>query len=116
MRTRSVNTEVLFNLSSSSNISDSLQRLGVGDGDTEMLVVGVDSDLEEVRGVVAGDTLGLTVAERTVRCSGDLGDGVCFSCGWIRVEGDGGTVLGLGRVVEVTSTFTLQNINMLMYR
>ena len=55
MRTRSVNTEVLFNLSSSSNISDSLQRLGVGDGDTEMLVVGVDSDIEEVRGVVAGD-------------------------------------------------------------
>ena len=55
MRTRSVNTEILFNLSSSSNITESLQRFGVGDQDKEVLVVGVNNDLEDVREVVTGD-------------------------------------------------------------
>ena len=55
MRTRSVNTEILFNLSSSSNITESLQRFGVGDEDKEVLVVGVNNDLDDVRGVLIGD-------------------------------------------------------------
>lgn len=59
MRTRSVNTEILFNLSSSSNITESLQRFGVGDGDKEILVVGVNNSLEDVREVVMGDWVGM---------------------------------------------------------
>merc|ERR1712227_316678 len=47
MRTRSVNTEILFNMSSSSNISDSLIKFGTGDTDKEILVVGVETDLLE---------------------------------------------------------------------
>ena len=42
-------------MSSSSNISDSLTKFGVGDTDKEILVVGVDNDLEDVRDVVDGD-------------------------------------------------------------
>ena len=59
MRTRSVNTEILFNLSSSSNITESLQRFGVGDEDKEVLVVGVNNTLEDVREVVTGEWVGL---------------------------------------------------------
>ena len=59
MRTRSVNTEILFNLSSSSNITESLQRFGVGDDDKEVLVVGVNNNMEDVREVVNGDWVGL---------------------------------------------------------
>lgn len=55
MRTRSVNTEILFNLSSSSNITESLQRFGVGDEDKEVLVVGVNNSLDDVREIVRGD-------------------------------------------------------------
>merc|ERR1719150_3155884 len=58
MRTRSVNTEILFNLSSSSNISDSLTKFGAaGDGDTAVLVaaVGEEARLEEARQAAQGD-------------------------------------------------------------
>ena len=55
MRTRSVNTEILFNMSSSSNITESLTKFGVGDTDTEILVASIDGDMETVRGAIAGD-------------------------------------------------------------
>ena len=74
MKTRSVNTEVggnnctrlsfsqsrysvqiLFNMSSSSNISDSLNKFGVGDAGTDMLVVGVNKDIEDAKQTVVGD-------------------------------------------------------------
>ena len=78
MKTRSVNTEVggnnvtglsshlarysvqiLFNMSSSSNISDSLNKFGVGDAGTEMLVVGVNKDIEDAKQTVVGDWVDL---------------------------------------------------------
>ena len=71
MKTRSVNTEVgqttavvtmlistvqiLFNLSSSSNITDSLNKFGAGDAATEIFVAGVDKDLEDAKQNVDGD-------------------------------------------------------------
>jgi len=55
MKTRSINTEILFNMSSSSNITDSLKRFGVDDAATEVLVAGVDKDLEEVKKTVDGE-------------------------------------------------------------
>ena len=39
LRTRSLNTELLFNLSSSSNISQSLQTFGAKETDTSVVVV-----------------------------------------------------------------------------
>ena len=42
-------------MSSSSNISDSLIKFGTGDTDNEILVVGVDNDLDDVRDVVDGE-------------------------------------------------------------
>jgi len=59
MKTRSVNTEILFNMSSSSNITDSLNKFGAGDTATEMLVVGVDKDIEEAKQTIDGDWVGL---------------------------------------------------------
>ena len=41
MKTRSINTEILFNLSSSSKITDSLNKFGGQDADTTFLVVSV---------------------------------------------------------------------------
>ena len=55
MKTRSVNTEVLYNLSSSKNITDSLVKFGVGDADTALVVAVVDNSLDRVREVVKGD-------------------------------------------------------------
>ena len=71
MKTRSVNTEVgqtlavvimlistvqiLFNLSSSSSITDSLNKFGAGDAATEIFVAGVDKDLEDAKQNVDGD-------------------------------------------------------------
>merc|ERR1712098_66859 len=55
MKTRSVNTEILFNLSSSSNITDSLNKFGAGDAATEIFVAGVDKDLEDAKQNVDGD-------------------------------------------------------------
>ena len=48
-------------MSSSSNISDSLNKFGVGDAATEMLVAGVDTDLEDVKQAVEGDWVELDV-------------------------------------------------------
>ena len=42
-------------MSSSSNITESLTKFGVGDKDTEILVACVDRDVDDVREVVAGD-------------------------------------------------------------
>ena len=49
--------KILFNLSSSSNISDSLTKFGAGDGDTAVLVaaVGEETRLEEARQAAQGD-------------------------------------------------------------
>jgi len=55
MKTRSINTEILFNLSSSSNISDSLNKFGGQDTDTTFLVVSVDNELDEAKEVIEGD-------------------------------------------------------------
>ena len=42
-------------MSSSTKISDSLNKLGVGDDGTEMLVAGVDKDIEDLMKTVVGD-------------------------------------------------------------
>ena len=42
-------------MSSSTKISDSLNKLGVGDDGTEILVAGVDKDIEDMKRTVAGD-------------------------------------------------------------
>ena len=42
MRTRSVNTEILFNLSSSRNITDSLKTFGATEKDRDILVCTLD--------------------------------------------------------------------------
>ena len=42
-------------MSSSSNITDSLNKFGVGDSDTEILVACVDGYMEAVRDAIAGD-------------------------------------------------------------
>ena len=55
MKTRSINTEILFNLSSSSNITDSLNKFGGQDADTTFLVVSVDKGLDEDKDVIEGD-------------------------------------------------------------
>lgn len=44
MTTKSVYTEILYNLSSSKNISESLKQFGVQDGDTDVLAVLVTKD------------------------------------------------------------------------
>lgn len=49
MTTRSVTTEILFNLSSSKNITDSLQKFGIGDNDRDLLAIVIgDSEGEEL--------------------------------------------------------------------
>ena len=42
MRTRSVNTEILFNLSSSRNITESLKTYGATERDTDILLCRID--------------------------------------------------------------------------
>jgi tRNA threonylcarbamoyladenosine modification (KEOPS) complex Cgi121 subunit len=42
MRTRSVNTEILFNLSSSRNITESLKTFGATERDTDILLCSID--------------------------------------------------------------------------
>ena len=39
MTTRSATTEILFNLSSSKNITDSLVKFGIGDDDKDLIAV-----------------------------------------------------------------------------
>ena len=55
MRTRSLNTEILFCLSSSNNISDSLNKFGGQESDTAFLVASVDQGLGQAREVIVGD-------------------------------------------------------------
>ena len=55
MKTRTINTEILFNLSSSTNISDSLNKFGSQDSDKSFLVVSVDKDLESVKSFIQGE-------------------------------------------------------------
>ena len=55
MKTRSINTEILFNMSSSTNISDSLNKFGGQDSDTTFLVASVDNDLSAAKEVINGD-------------------------------------------------------------
>ena len=42
-------------MSSSTKISDSLNKLGVGDDGTEILVAGLDKDIEDLKQTVVGD-------------------------------------------------------------
>ncbi|XP_066962096.1 EKC/KEOPS complex subunit TPRKB-like isoform X2 [Macrobrachium rosenbergii] len=46
MTTRSVFSEIIFNLSPTKNISESLLRFGLGDSDKDILAVVVDPDVE----------------------------------------------------------------------
>ena len=46
--------KILFNLSSSTNITESLNKFGVGESDTEILIVGVDNSLEDVKENLSG--------------------------------------------------------------
>ena len=41
-------------MSSSTNITESLNKFGVGESDTEILIVGVDNSLEDVKENVSG--------------------------------------------------------------
>ena len=54
MNARSINTEFWFNLSSISNITDSLNKFGGQDTDTTFLVVSVDKGLDEAKEVIEG--------------------------------------------------------------
>ena len=51
-------------MSSSSNISDSLNKFGVGDGGTEMLVAGVDKDIKDAKQTVVGDWVDVGLLEK----------------------------------------------------
>ena len=52
MKTRSINTEIFFNLSSSSNISGSLYKFGGQDTNTTFLDVSVDKGFDEAKEVI----------------------------------------------------------------
>ena len=52
MKTRSVQTETLYNLSSSKNITESLKNFGGGDSDQSFVVAGFGVGLEAARGVI----------------------------------------------------------------
>ena len=52
MKTRSVQTETLYNLSSSKNITESLKNFGGGDSDQSFVVTGFGVGLEAARGVI----------------------------------------------------------------
>ena len=49
---RSVQTETLYNLSSSKNITESLKNFGGGDSDSSFVVAAFGADLEVARGVI----------------------------------------------------------------
>ena len=52
MKTRSVQTETLYNLSSSKNITESLKNFGGGDSDQSFVVAGFGVGLEAAQGVI----------------------------------------------------------------
>ena len=55
MRTRSINTEILFNVSSSTNIRDSPNQFGGQDSDTTFLVASLDKGLDGTKDVIEGE-------------------------------------------------------------
>eukprot|EP00088_Acartia_fossae_P067997 TRINITY_DN8543_c0_g1_i7.p1 TRINITY_DN8543_c0_g1~~TRINITY_DN8543_c0_g1_i7.p1 ORF type:complete len:169 (-),score=1.67 TRINITY_DN8543_c0_g1_i7:47-553(-) len=59
MRTRSIQTEILYNLSFSTNISHSLKTFGAADDDRQILVCAINKDLKEAKGLVEGDWISL---------------------------------------------------------
>lgn len=59
MRTRSIQTEILYNLSSSTNISQSLKTFGAVDSDTKVLFCAINKDLSEAKSLVEGDWIPL---------------------------------------------------------
>ena len=52
--------QILFNLSSSSNITESLNKFGSADNDTEVLIVSVDDDLTNISEQVTGDIVDIS--------------------------------------------------------
>ncbi|XP_045619495.1 EKC/KEOPS complex subunit Tprkb isoform X1 [Procambarus clarkii] len=64
MVTRSVFAEIIFNLSPSKNITDSLKNFGLGDSDTEILAVVLDQEsgekLQKLNGQIKGQQTALT--------------------------------------------------------
>ncbi|KAK9881229.1 hypothetical protein WA026_015343 [Henosepilachna vigintioctopunctata] len=66
--TKTLSTEILFNLSISKNISSSLQTFGIGDEDTNMLIASVYeiSDMPQPLHVIEGDEVDIgTIQEIT---------------------------------------------------
>jgi len=55
MRTRSIHTEVLYNLSSSTNISQSLNNFGASEADSSLVVCSFNKDLSQAREKISGD-------------------------------------------------------------
>ena len=55
MRIRSINTEILFNMSSRTNIRDSLNQFGGQDSDTTFLVASLDKGLDGTKDVIEGE-------------------------------------------------------------
>lgn len=52
MVTRTMGTEVIYNVSSSKNITDSLKTFGIGDDDSELLMVAIAEAPDSVEGQV----------------------------------------------------------------
>ncbi|CAG7830800.1 unnamed protein product [Allacma fusca] len=59
MKTRSFATEILYWLSPSTNISESLKTLGAGDNASEFLVISKESDFQQVRELIKGTEISL---------------------------------------------------------
>ena len=55
MRTRSINTEILFNESSSTNIRDSPNQFAGQDSDTIFLDASLDKELDGTKDVIEGE-------------------------------------------------------------
>ena len=58
--------QILFNMSSSTNITDSLNKFGAGDAATEIFVAGVDKDLEDVKKNVEGEWVELDLLTKYI--------------------------------------------------
>ena len=51
-------------MSSSTKISDSLNKLGVGDDGTEMLVAGLDKDIDDLKQTLVGDWVDVSLLDK----------------------------------------------------